>query len=241
MFVHAEKCCKERSSIDNDVRRRKRKEKEKERLLHHRHYKFINDIFLLFFYHLFGKKMLTTLSTITAIFSTLLLFASSQSSQKYTYSCNASAACGCSSSPAFVTRIVGGESALTNTWNWAVSISINSISLCGGVILSSSWIVTAAHCMINESISGVIVYAGSNTRFSGQARIASSIIIHPSYSSTTHRNDIALIQLSTPLTMTSAVKTICMPSVSSASLSAGEWPPANLYVCYYIILLLACQ
>lgn len=176
--------------------------------------------------------MLATFSVLTVIFSTLVLFTNSQSSQQYTYVCNASVACGCSSNPASVTRIVGGESAGTSTWNWAVSIFINGTSLCGGAILSSSWIITAAHCTTDMLPYQVIVYAGSNTRFSGQSRVASRIINHQSYSHTTYRNDIALIQLSTPLTMTSTVKAICLPAVSSATLSAGEWPSANLYVCY---------
>ncbi|CAF3614842.1 unnamed protein product, partial [Rotaria sp. Silwood2] len=100
-----------------------------------------------------------------------------------------------------------------------------------GAILSSSWIITAAHCVYGISASQVTVYAGSNTRFSGQSRVASSITVHPSYVSSTKINDIALIRLSTPLTMSSsAVNIICIPSISSVTLSAGEWPPADLSV-----------
>ena len=183
--------------------------------------------------------MLLTCSSIAPVFYTALLLATITSSYAYTYSCNVSAACGCSLNPASLSRIVGGESAGTSTWSWTVSISIGGVSLCGGAILSNSWIITAAHCLSETVASSVTIYAGSNTRFSGQSRKASRVIVHPDYDSRTKVNDIALIQLSTPLNMTNAVKTVCMPSVSSASLSAGEWPPANLYVCYYIILLLA--
>lgn len=171
-----------------------------------------------------------TSSSIPSIFLTIIFLTILQPSYQYIYSCNSSLPCGCSSSPASVTRIVGGESAGTSTWGWAVSISISGTSLCGGAILSSSWIITAAHCLSGVSASQVIVYAGSNTRFSGQSRTATAIFVHLGYVSTTKLNDIALIQLGTPLTMTSAVKAICMPLVSSATLSAGEWPPANYYV-----------
>lgn len=182
--------------------------------------------------------MLLTCNSIASVFYIALLLAILPSSYAYTYSCNASAACGCSLNPASVTRIVGGELAGTSTWSWAVSISIGGVSLCGGAILSSSWIISAAHCFIKSIGSTVTIYAGSDIRFRGQSRIASRVIIHPDYLGSTQVNDIALIELSTPLTMTDTVKTICIPSVSSSSLVSGEWPAANLYVCYHIALLL---
>ena len=185
--------------------------------------------------------MPSILSSATTVFCTLILLALPSSTHQYTYSCDVNAPCGCSSSPASVSRIVGGESAPSSTWGWAVSIAITisgGTSLCGGAILSSSWIITAAHCMASvTSASQVTIYAGSNTRYSGQSRVASSITVHPSYLSSTYENDIALIRLGTPLTMNSAVKTICIPSVSSATLAAGEWPPAGLSVCDIISLI----
>ncbi|CAF4189186.1 unnamed protein product [Adineta steineri] len=161
------------------------------------------------------------------------LFITIAPSYQYTYSCNSSVTCGCSSGSQSVTRIVGGETAGANNWGWAVSIKIGTATgtaLCGGSILSSTWIITAAHCMSGVAASKVTIYAGSSARFAGQSRAASSITVHPSYNSGTKANDIALIQLGTPLTMSTAVKPVCIPSVSSATLAAGEWPPANLYV-----------
>ncbi|CAF3748788.1 unnamed protein product [Rotaria sp. Silwood1] len=175
--------------------------------------------------------MKLTFNSVTILPCTVLLFVIIQPSFQYVYSCNSTVACGCSSNAASVTRIVGGESAGTSTWGWAVSISISGTSLCGGAILSSSWIITAAHCVNRISPSQVYVYAGSNTRFSGQSRVASSITVHPSYVSSTKVNDIALIRLGTALTMSSStVSKICIPSVSSTTLSAGEWPSAGLAV-----------
>ena len=185
--------------------------------------------------------MLLTFNGVRRVFYTVILLVAVQSSHQYTYPCNSSAACGCSSKPASLSRIVGGESAGTNTWEWAVSIFIRNSSLCGGAILSSSWIITAAHCTVNTSATQLIVYAGSNSRFSGQSRVASRVINHPGYNDDTYENDISLIQLSTPLTMTSAVKTICLPSVSAPTLAAGEWPSANLKVCYGNIFLLCSE
>ena len=95
--------------------------------------------------------------------------------------------------------------------------------------------------MSGIAASEVTVYAGSNVRYSGQPRVASRIIVHPGYVSRTKVNDIALIQLSIPLTMTSAVKIICVPSVDSSTLAVSEWPPVGSNVCYIIIFDIFCK
>ncbi|CAF0894687.1 unnamed protein product [Rotaria sp. Silwood1] len=148
-----------------------------------------------------------------------------------TYSCSSSSSCGCSTNSATLARIVGGEAAASQTWGWAVSLKIGG-SLCGGSIISASWVLTAAHCVSGASASQITVYAGSTSRLTGtQNRSVSSVTSHPSYNAATFVNDIALLLLSTPLNMTDpAVSTICLPSVSSATLSAGEWPPAGTTV-----------
>lgn len=179
--------------------------------------------------------MLLTFSSTKIIFYTVTFFVILQSSYQYIYPCNSSVPCGCSSNPASVSRIVGGEPAGTNTWDWTVSIFVtvgSGAALCGGAILSSSWIITAAHCFSSVNASQVTVYSGSNRLFAGQIRTVASIVVHPSYISNTKVNDIALIKLNTPLAMTNGVKTICIPSVNSSTLTADEWPSADLSVCY---------
>jgi secreted trypsin-like serine protease len=166
----------------------------------------------------------------------IILLGIIRSSHQTVYSCNPSASCGCSANSATVTRIVGGENASAATWGWVVSVSIANSYLCGGSILSSSWVITAAHCVYGGySASQVTIYAGSLVRFSGtQSSTGSNIVIHPSYNPQTYENDLALIKLATPLTMSDpSIATICLPSVSSATLSAGEWPAVNTSVSYH--------
>ncbi|CAF1292599.1 unnamed protein product [Adineta steineri] len=152
--------------------------------------------------------------------------------QTATYSCNTTVSCGCSTNSAVLSRIVGGEAASPATWSWTVSLNIANIYLCGGSLISASWVITAAHCVNGQTASSITIYAGSNSRWTGtQSRIVSKIIVHPSYSSITYVNDIALLQLQTPLDMTDPhVSQICLPSVDSTTLSTTEWPAANTTV-----------
>lgn len=160
-----------------------------------------------------------------------------------TYSCNPAASCGCSSTgTATLNRIVGGESASVSTWGWAVYLYIGSGSLCGGSIISSSWVITAAHCVRGVRASQVKVYAGSIQRgYYAQMSTASCLVVHPSYDASTYVYDIALVKLASPFSMNdSRLSQICLPSVGSATLSSGEWPAVgtNVSTCQKCVIFL---
>lgn len=148
-----------------------------------------------------------------------------------TYSCNPNAPCGCSMKPAVTSKIVGGEAAHVDTWDWTVFLHIGNIS-CGGSIISASWILTAAHCVEGFNANEITVYAGSNKRWAAsQTKSVSTIVAHPDYTRKSFVNDIALLHLSTPLNLTDPhVSVICLPSISSSVLSNGEWPSARTTV-----------
>jgi secreted trypsin-like serine protease len=43
-------------------------------------------------------------------------------------------------------RIVGGMDAIRAQYPWQVAIVIDSAYFCGGSLISSEWVLTAAHC-----------------------------------------------------------------------------------------------
>jgi len=150
------------------------------------------------------------------------------------YSCNHNASCGCSNESRLYSKIVGGQNAKTRTWSWVVSLRFQNRFLCAGSILSSSWILTAAHCfsiLANFGIdvsridpSDITVHAGStNQHEENQLRRVAKIIFHPKYDEASFINDIALLKLSSSFHMTDVtLAKICLPSVSR-----NEYPPVD--------------
>ena len=141
------------------------------------------------------------------------------------YSCLSNTTCGCSKNSAILSRIVGGEPVKKNTWGWAVSICKGSNHICGGSLISSTLVLTAAHCLIAiKSISSLRINAGSKSLSNiHQERNVSNIYIHQDYDGSTFANDIAVIRLESSLNMTDdSIAMICIPSIVDT-----EYPPTG--------------
>ena len=143
------------------------------------------------------------------------------SSEATLFQCNRTAACGCSLNNANINaRIVGGEIAASHSWGWSVSLNrATSRGICGGAILSGSYVLTAAHCVnsdaLKPSLFSVVVGKDSLNTTGGQQINVSRIFVHPNYNTRTLENDIALLYLSTPINLRDDnVAKICLPAVS---------------------------
>ncbi|AKT43110.1 trypsin-like serine protease [Chondromyces crocatus] len=125
--------------------------------------------------------------------------------------------------------IVGGSNQNITDHPWQVSIQSSSGShFCGGSVLNANWIVTAQHCIegaasYNVAAPGSMrVAAGasklSGMNSSGQIRQIEQVIPYPGYSDASLGKDIALIKLSSPLTLNgTTVKAIALATPADAS------------------------
>ncbi|KAA2236542.1 trypsin-like serine protease, partial [Chitinophaga agrisoli] len=87
--------------------------------------------------------------------------------------------------------------------------------VCGASLVTTNRLLTAAHCWFDGTNQGtsVTVVLGSVTLFSGGTRVeTSSIVMHPNWSPTTIRNDVAVIYLPSPVTLSDTINTIALPS-----------------------------
>jgi len=120
-------------------------------------------------------------------------------------------------------KIVGGIQAAPNEFPWQVGLKSSrrqgTRPFCGGVLLDSRTVLTAAHCLTGRgSLYVVLGDYDVNRRDSGEVSYlvrSSNFRLHPSYNSRSQDYDFAIIRLSSSVTFTNSVKPVCMPNPQS--------------------------
>ncbi|XP_033849454.1 elastase-1-like [Acipenser ruthenus] len=108
-------------------------------------------------------------------------------------------------------RVVGGNNAIPHTWPWQVSLQFSYeyddayfYHTCGGTIIHSTWVMTAAHCVDSPQGKVYRVVLGDHNLFEndGSEMIipVDKIIVHELWNPTqlVKGNDIAMLRLKTP-------------------------------------------
>ncbi|KAM9846090.1 ovochymase-1 [Aulostomus maculatus] len=112
------------------------------------------------------------------------------------------------------TRIIGGQEAWAHSWPWQVSLRFATMPACGGAIVSSLWVVSAAHCFKRyNKASFWTVLAGKHDLDSpqetGQQLVGvAAIVKHHGYNTRTKDHDMALLKLQRPLLFNQFVRPI---------------------------------
>jgi len=112
-------------------------------------------------------------------------------------------------------RIIGGQETSPYKYPWqAMLFSREGRPFCGGSIISSRLILTAAHCTDGKAAGDIGVAVGVHDWVNGEVSeqmIAVSKQEHPNYDSATFDFDIALLLLPRNLTFSKRVQMVCMP------------------------------
>uniref|UniRef100_A0A3B4TA27 pancreatic elastase II n=1 Tax=Seriola dumerili TaxID=41447 RepID=A0A3B4TA27_SERDU len=125
------------------------------------------------------------------------------SGAKITYHLVPAYGCGVPTFPPVLSRVVAGEDVRPHSWPWQVRSSLNVsgrwMHVCGGTLISADWVLTAAHC-INDRNRYRVELGKHSLRASEEVDCLDFC-----------SNDIALIKLSSPVTLSDTVMPACLP------------------------------
>ncbi|KAM4715224.1 serine protease 27 [Anableps anableps] len=123
----------------------------------------------------------------------------------------------CGRPPLKEDRIVGGVDASDGAWPWQIDIQKSNEHVCGGSLITQDWVLSAAHCFPNPSdMSSYILYIGryqlSGVNQQQLTRRVKNIVIPSGYQDPNNGKDIAVLQLSSPVSWTNHIYPVCLPT-----------------------------
>ncbi|CAF2563150.1 unnamed protein product [Rotaria sp. Silwood2] len=195
------------------------------------HYRSIIIITFLLFILLIILLIITIITTKTLFLShssTKINIISSTSTPSINESCYMSTttalpiSCGCPIKSNI--KIINGQSSNQGAWPWMVSYGPKRIHVCGGALITSEYIITAAHCLHSNDknnpidITNIEIRIGitnlNDVTYENLFSIR-KVILHNDFNPNTYKNDIALIRLDRSVIQSDTIQMLCLPRFTS--------------------------
>lgn len=123
--------------------------------------------------------------------------------------------------PKFTGKILGGKNSPEQRWPWQASLLYHGRHICGGTLIDTFWVISAAHCFRkSHTPSDYYILLGYQelqhpTEHSVQMTV-SQVIIHENFNKHSFLgSDIALLQLHRAVNFTSHVLPACLADPNS--------------------------
>ncbi|XP_060763588.1 elastase 3 like [Neoarius graeffei] len=140
--------------------------------------------------------------------------------------------CGVPPIKPLTTRVVNGVDAIPHSWPWQISLQYLRDTewrhTCGGSLIATNWVMTAAHCINTKNTYRVYVgkYNLLEQEAGSKAMTPEKIIVHERWNPifVALGYDVALIKLTEHVTLSDTVQLTCLP--------AADTILPNNYPCY---------
>ena len=139
----------------------------------------------------------------------------------------------CAAAPAVVApaapagAVVGGQEAEAGEWPWQVAVLVDGTIWCGGSLVAEAIVLTAAHCTDGVPPSELEVVAGTiDLRSGGERRSVARIDQHAEYNDVALVNDISLLILDRPFTLSDAIAVAELATPEESAARSEEGDPA---------------
>ncbi|XP_026732818.1 trypsin, alkaline C-like [Trichoplusia ni] len=127
--------------------------------------------------------------------------------------------------PKTINRIVGGSPTTVETYPYMSNMQYGLWGIwwyqaCGGSLITSTSVLSAAHCYFGDSPFEWRVRLGTSLASSGGSlHDVSQLVIHPQYSSATLRNDVAIVRLASPAQYSNSIQAV---SIAGANYNLAD-------------------